>query len=416
MKYFIDGGGYFPDIKDYAKRQEERKTYLEHCRRVVKDNNVRSRDYLIAQLKTDVEKAIATEYSSMDPDFKGTLESYTSAIFKSWEESDEYTSWFSKNCLQAVNTVSLQIVVLFTLASYDFKNPEFKPQNDVADDKSTQTLYLNFVEDDIWTNYEYAKTRDIVKLLVKTKGIITVLRHLSIDNILGQYFDGWYTSQVVYNEKLTDALLWSPFDYILHDENHFEIFNALSISKLKKIKQFYHYIRKIRDKDKRYSVMLIYFVFLHEGRCDCFNKALMEGDLSDENHRFYSSNKLSQMIFFNKEHSLQFIPEKYRGLIEHEQDGVLSYLNTAMTNYLYTLEEFEKNVQHTVKPIDEARTKRYENIDSWKNKPIPELLIDDGELTEDCVGEVCGFRLWGGTRRKKKKKHKKSRKYPKSLG
>jgi len=68
------------------------------------------------------------------------------------------------------------------------------------------------------------------------------------------------------------------------------------------------------------------------------NKALMEGDLSDENHRFYSSNKLSQMIFFNKGHSLQFIPEKYRGLIEHEQDGVLSYLNTAMTNYLYTLE------------------------------------------------------------------------------
>jgi hypothetical protein len=270
MKYCIDGGGYFPDIKDYAKRQEKRKTYLEHCRRVVKDSNVVSRNYLIKKLKQDVEIAIATEYSSRDEKFKGILERYTSAIFKSWEESDECKSWFSTTCLQAVNTVSLQIVVLFTLASYDFENPEFKPQNNVADDKLTQKLYLNFVEDDIWTNYEYAKTRDIVTLLVKTRGIITVLRHLSIDNILGQYFDGWYTSQVVYNEKLTDALLWSPFDYILHDENHFEIFNALSISKLKKIKQFYHYIRKIRDKDKRDTVMLIYFVFLHEGGCDCF--------------------------------------------------------------------------------------------------------------------------------------------------
>jgi len=89
-----------------------------------------------------------------------------------------------------------------------------------------------------------------------------------------------------------------------------------------------------------------------------------------------------------------------------------------MTNYLHTLEEFQKIVQRTVEPhtIDTARKQRNKLIQSWENKPIPELLIKDGELTEDCVGEVCGFRLWGGTRRKKckKKKSRKSRKYLKS--
>ena len=414
MKYFIDGGGYFPDIKDYAKRQEERKTYLDHCRNVVKYNNVHSRNYLIAQLKTDVEKAIATEYSSRDENFKGILERYTSAIFKSWEESDECKnrSWFSsKNCLQAVNTVSLQIVVLFTLASVEFGEPELIKQNDVeVYGESLQDLYRVFVRGD-WRNYEYAKETKIVNLLVKTKGIITVLRHLSIDNILGQYFDGWYTCQVVYKIENADNSHYLPFEYICHDVIHFERFNIFCIRKLKqkqKQKQFYDYIRKIRDKDKRYSVMMIYFLFIHEGGCDCFNTSLMEGDLSNEDHEFYSSNELKKIFFLKTNFLFQLIPKQYRF-------NIFSYLNTAMTNYLYTLEEFEK---HTADPktINDARKKRKEQQAEWVNKPIPELLITDGELTEDCVGEVCGFRLWGGTRRKKKKKSRKSRKYPKSLG
>ena len=36
MKYLIDGGGYFPENKDYTERQRQRKIYLDHCEKVVK--------------------------------------------------------------------------------------------------------------------------------------------------------------------------------------------------------------------------------------------------------------------------------------------------------------------------------------------------------------------------------------------
>ena len=428
MKYLIDGGGYFPDNEDYAERQRQRKIYLDHCEKVVKKNDVASRDYLIDLLKQDVEKAIATEYSSKSPEFIEKLQRYKEEIFTSWKKSDEYTSWFSrKNCLQAVNTVSLQIVVLFTLASLDFR----EPQDIVWVKKIAKELYQDFVGNDEWISYKRAKETELVKYLVQTGGIITVLKFLSIDNIISQYFDRWYTCQVVYKIENADDFTFLPFEYIVHDVIHFEHFrtDCMIPNKLKQMKQFYAYIGKIRDKDKRDSVKMIYFLFLHEGYCQCFDTYFMEGDLSDPKHRFYSSNKLPQSGFFNKDNLLQSIPEKYIGLdiplanLDRpltlvEKGNVLSYLNTAMTNYLHTLEEFEKNVQHTVEPhtIDKAREERNELIKSWENKPIPGLLIKDGELTEECVGEVCGFRLWGGTRRKKckkKKKSRKSRKYPK---
>ena len=426
MKYLIDGGGYFPDNKDYAERQRERKIYLDHCEKVVKKNDVASRDYLIDLLKQDVEKAIATEYSSKSPEFIEKLQRYKEEIFTSWEESDEYKSWFSrKNCLQAVNTVSLQIVVLFTLASLDFR----EPQDIDWDEETVKELYQDFVGK--WRSYERAKETELVKYLVQTRGIITVLKFLSIDNIISQYFDRWYTCQVVYKIENADDFTFLPFEYIVHDVIHFEHFrtDCMIPNKLKQMKQFYAYIGKIQDKDKRDSVKMIYFLFLHEGYCQCFDIYFMEGDLSDPNHIFYSSNKLPQSGFFNKDNLLQSIPEKYIGLdiplanldrplTAVEKGNVLSYLNTAMTNYLHTLEEFQKIVQRTVEPhtIDKAREERNELIKSWKDKPIPGLLIKDGELTEECVGEVCGFRLWGGTRRKKckkKKKSRKSRKYPK---
>ena len=423
MKYLIDGGGYFPENKDYTERQRQRKIYLDHCEKVVKKNDVASRDYLIDLLKQDVEKAITTEYSSTK--FIEKLQRYKEEIFTSWEESDECrnTSWFSrKNCLQAVNTVSLQIVVLFTLASLNFREPQYA-------ERDLNELYQEFVGK--WRSYERAKETKLVKYLVQTRGIITVLKFLSIDNIISQYFDRWYTCQVVYKIENADDFTFLPFEYIVHDVIHFEYFrtDCMKPNKSNQMKQFYAYIGKIQDKDKRYSVKMIYFLFLHEGYCQCFDTDFMEGDLSDPSHIFYSSNKLPQSEFFNKDNLLQSIPEKYigldiplanlhRSLNKLEQCNVLSYLNTAMTNYLHTLEEFQKIVQRTVEPhtIDKAREERNELIQSWKNKPIPGLLIKDRELTEDCVGEVCGFRLWGGTRRKKckKKKSRKSRKYLKS--
>ena len=424
MKYLIDGGGYFPDNEDYAERQRERKIYLDHCEKVVKKNDVASRDYLIDLLKQDVEKAIATEYSSKSPEFIEKLQRYKEEIFTSWKKSDEYTSWFSRNCLQAVNTVSSQIAVLFTLASLDFREPQDKNWGF----SPTKDLYQDFVGK--WTSYEGAKQTELVKYLVQTRGIITVLKILSIDNIISQYVDRWYTCQVVYKIENADDFTFLPFEYIVHDVIHFEHFCTYCMipNKSKQMEQFYAYIGKIQDKDKRDSVKMIYFLFLHEGYCQCFDTDFMEGDLSDPKHIFYSSNKLPQRGFFNKDNLLRSIPEKYIGLdiplanldrplTAVEKGNVLSYLNTAMTNYLHTLEEFQKIVQQTVEPhtIDKAREERNEQIKSWKNKPIPGLLIKDGELTEECVGEVCGFRLWGGTRRKKckKKKSRKSRKYPK---
>ena len=429
MKYLIDGGGYFPENKDYTERQRQRKIYLDHCEKVVKKNDVASRDYLIDLLKQDVEKAIATEYSSKSPEFIENLQRYKEEIFTSWEESDECrnTSWFSrKNCLQAVNTVSLQIVVLFTLASLDFREPQYTDWGY----EITMKLYQDFVGNDEWISYEHAKQTELVKYLVKTRGIITVLKLLTIDNIISQSLDMWYTFQVVYKIEMIHYAKVLPFDYIVHDLQHGRIFRRYCKgNKSNQMKQFYAYIGKIQDKDKRYSVKMIYFLFIHEGYCQWFDTNFMEGDLSDPNHIFYSSNKIPQSEFFNKDNLLQSIPEKYIGLNiplanlnsylnKVEEGNVLSYLNTAMTNYLHTLEEFQKIVQRTVEPhtIDTARKQRNKLIQSWENKPIPELLIMDRELTEDCVGEVCGFRLWGGTRRKKckKKKSRKSRKYLKS--
>ena len=209
MKYLIDGGGYFPENKDYTERQRQRKIYLDHCEKVVKENNVASRDYLIDLLKQDVEKAITTEYTSKSHEFIKKLQGYKEEIFTSWEESDECrnTSWFSrKNCLQAVNTVSLQIVVLFTLASLDFRGTQYA-------ERDINELYQEFVGK--WRSYEHAKETKLVKYLVQTGGIITVLKFLSIDNIIGQYFDRWYTCQVVYKKENADDFTFLPFEYII---------------------------------------------------------------------------------------------------------------------------------------------------------------------------------------------------------
>ena len=109
---------------------------------------------------------------------------------------------------------------------------------------------------------------------------------------------------------------------------------------------------------------------------------------------------------------LLLIPEKYR-----PPDLRVSYLNTALANYLYVLEEFKKDkLSIEYKSLDTQRLKRVEDMMSWKkeeHRPIPELLLYTKELESlgcyTCTPSCC---VSGGTRNKKRKNRKhKTRKY-----
>ena len=121
MRYFQSGGGYFPEKSKESKvNQRNKKRYLKHCENVVKDGDIGSGDYLITQLKLDVERGIEKDYSGSP--HRQRIHEDKAMIFDSCDK------WISENikdenCLMTVNVVSLQIAILFTYASLGYNHP-----------------------------------------------------------------------------------------------------------------------------------------------------------------------------------------------------------------------------------------------------------------------------------------------------
>lgn len=436
MRYYQSGGGYFPfEVTDKGERIQARKDYLSHCENVVKRGNIDSGKYLITQLKLDVDRGIEKHYSGSPLSLLNRIQKDKAMIFDSCDE------WIlenmkDENCLMTVNVVSLQIIILFTYASLGYKEPTRKDWLfvDANDNVRFYTLTHSHQPDYNWRNFEdvynNANTiRDSSRPTVLSDffsiGIITVLDNLSIDTIIEQYLNGWYTCQIVYKKTFTDSKSRLPFEYFYHDLVHYSYFKSDLHNNSKyssTLKTFYDFINKFACNQKqKYSVKVIFFIVIHEATGKWFEDELFKGNLVYKTHQLYTtSNGYLWLDRFDREDDLLLlIPEKYRPPKEEEEspkypDRRVAYLNTALANYLYVLEEFKKEaVSVDEEQLHNERLKRVKNMMKWKqHSPIPELLLYTTEL-ESLRCELCACCLSGGTRNKKRKKRKnKTRKYP----
>jgi len=432
MRYFQSGGGYFPEkSKDSKLNQRNKKRYLKHCENVVKDGDIGSGKYLITQLKLDVDRGIEKHYSGSP--LLERIQKDKAMIFDSCDE------WIlenmkDENCLMTVNVVSLQIIILFTYASLGYKEPTRKDWLfvDANDNVRFYTLTHSHQPDYNWRNFEdvynNANTiRDSSRPTVLSDffsiGIITVLDNLSIDTIIEQYLNGWYTCQIVYKKTFADSKSRLPFEYFYHDLVHYSDFKSDLHNNSKyssTLKTFYDFINKFACNQKqKYSVKVIFFIVIHEATGKWFEDELFKGNLVYETHQLYTtSNGYLWLDRFDREDDLLLlIPEKYRPPKEEEEspkypDRRVAYLNTALANYLYVLEEFKKEaVSVDEEQLHNERLKRVKNMMKWKqHSPIPELLLYTKEL-ESLRCELCACCVSGGTRKRKKRKNK-TRKSP----
>jgi hypothetical protein len=434
MRYYQSGGGYFPfEVTDKGERIQARKDYLSHCENVVKRRNIDSGKYLITQLKLDVDRGIEKHYS--ESPHRKRIQKDKAMIFDSCDE------WIlenmkDENCLMTVNVVSLQIIILFTYASLGYKEPTRKDWLfvDANDNVRFYTLTHSHQPDYNWRNFEdvynNANTiRDSSRPTVLSDffsiGIITVLDNLSIDTIIEQYLNGWYTCQIVYKKTFADSKSRLPFEYFYHDLVHYSDFKSDLHNNSKyssTLKTFYDFINKFACNQKqKYSVKVIFFIVIHEATGKWFEDELFKGNLVYETHQLYTTSNGYLWLdrFDDDDDLLLLIPEKYRPPKEEEEspkypDRRIAYLNTALANYLYVLEEFKKEeVSVDEEQLHNERLKRVKNMMKWKqHSPIPELLLYTKEL-DSLRCELCACCVSGGTRNKKRKKRKnKTRKSP----
>ena len=432
MRYFQSGGGYFPEkSKDSKLNQRNKKRYLKHCENVVKDGDIGSGKYLITQLKLDVDRGIEKHYSGSP--LLERIQKDKAMIFDSCDE------WIlenmkDENCLMTVNVVSLQIIILFTYASLGYKEPTRKDWLfvDANDNVRFYTLTHSHQPDYNWRNFEdvynNANTiRDSSRPTVLSDffsiGIITVLDNLSIDTIIEQYLNGWYTCQIVYKKTFADSKSRLPFEYFYHDLVHYSDFKSDLHNNSKyssTLKTFYDFINKFACNQKqKYSVKVIFFIVIHEATGKWFEDELFKGNLVYETHQLYTTSNGYLWLdrFDDDDDLLLLIPEKYRPPKEEEEspkypDRRVAYLNTALANYLYVLEEFKKEaVSVDEEQLHNERLKRVKNMMKWKqHSPIPELLLYTKEL-DSLRCELCACCVSGGTRKRKKRKNK-TRKSP----
>ena len=428
MRYFQSGGGYFPEKSKESKvNQRNKKRYLKHCENVVKDGDIGSGDYLITQLKLDVERGIENDYSGSP--HRQRIHEDKAMIFDSCDK------WISENikdenCLMMVNVVSLQIAILFTYASLGYKHPTINDWDTEykEDRKNVNTLFNQIVyrgDDYDWKRFEdaYKYLNENPSSIIRqyfNNGIITVIDFLSVDTIIEQYLDGWNTCQIVYKKTFADRTELLPFEYIWHDLAHYSGFLHFFEERhsedstnytIEKLKDFYDFINTITSVKQRYSVKVIFFIIIHDSTSKCFDKRLLTGNLHYSRHKLYEDTLVWLERFDREDDLLLLIPEKYRP--PKYPDKRISYLNTALANYLYILEEFKREKAS----LDEQRLKRVKAMMKWKkeDRPIPELLLYTKEL-ESLGCELCtpfSCCVSGGTRNKKRKNRKnKTRKYP----
>ena len=428
MRYFQSGGGYFPEKSKESKvNQRNKKRYLKHCENVVKDGDIGSGDYLITQLKLDVERGIEKDYSGSP--HRQRIQEDKAMIFDSCDK------WISENikdenCLMTVNVVSLQIAILFTYASLGYKHPTINDWDTEykEDKKNVNTLFNQIVyrgDDYDWKRFEdaYKYLNENPSSIIRqyfNNGIITVIDFLSVDTIIEQYLDGWNTCQIVYKKTFADRRELLPFEYIWHDLAHYSSFLHFFEERhsqdptnytIEKLKEFYDFINTITSVKQRYSVKVIFFILIHESTSKYFDKRLLTGNLHYSRHKLYEDTLVWLERFDREDDLLLLIPEKYRP--PKYPDKRISYLNTALANYLYVLEEFKREKAS----LDKQRLKRVKDMMRWKeeHRPIPELLLYTKEL-ESLGCELCtpfSCCVSGGTRNKNRKKRKnKTRKYP----
>jgi hypothetical protein len=323
------GGKFSPEFKGI---------YLEHCRLIILDGNIASRDFLLNELKEDVIKAINEKYAVI----KDILLESVKIIFTSINLED-------KHSVGVVNVVSLQCATLFTYACLpDFRQPT---KDDFFDLNDLDHEFLNFTnnvsfnellqnEKKDWRYYNninktnrflrdlYGTTRmkDDKEIHVKPKGIITILDYLTMDEIMIPYLNNWYICGLVYEKTYADGRLLLPFGFTEHDITHYENYNGgRGCYDKEGMIAFLDYINRIEDKETKRSVKMIFFLNLHEVMHCPWDRHFDPGD------RFMSRLNYDQDLGLN-------IPSKHRANMETRNE----YIANAITNYNENIDAFLK--------------------------------------------------------------------------
>ena len=323
MKHFQAGGGgkFSPEYKA---------NYLEHCRLIILDNNIVSRDFLLAELHKDVIKAIneIEEYSSIKEELSRSIE----IIFGSINLNDP-------NSVGVVNVVSLQCSTLFTYACLGFNQPT---SQDFYNLNSLNQKFLEFTNNvpyneltqnrtRDWRYYENIdKTRGLLYDLYsknsnKPRGIITILDYLTLDEILLPYLNNWYICGIVYKKTFADGRFMIPFGFTEHDITHFNNYDGICFSRngedINKMRKFFDYINRIENREIKYLTKIIFFLNLHESWCEW-------DSLSYNNGRFWSGLLRIERLFNDNDLGL-LIPKRFR----ENEESRRAYIERALTTY-----------------------------------------------------------------------------------
>ena len=331
IKYSQSGGGgkFTKEYKDI---------YLGHCREIVFQNNIDSRNFLLSELHKDVIKA-ANETEAYQP-FKDELLSSIEIIFGSINLSDP-------NSVGVVNVVSLQCATLFTYACLGFNQPTAQ---DFFNLNGLDRKFLEFTNNipyrelpqnrkRDWRYYDNIdKSQGLLKVLYvtdskKSRGIVTILDFLTMDEILLPYLEKWYLCGLVYEKTYADGRNMLPFGFVEHDIVHFQNFDSLCFQRhredINEMKRFFDYINSIDNRATKYATKIIFFIQLHESWCD------WNGNYSIQH--FWSG--LIRMERLLNDHDLGLlIPLKYR----ESEASRIAYVGSALENYRTQLNAFNR--------------------------------------------------------------------------
>ena len=324
---------------------EFKKEYLKECKKIMNDNNIESRDYLLDKLRDDVYNQVK-EYSTIEHILIKDLE----IIFSNINLDDI-------NNVGIINIVSLQCAVLFTYASLNFEEPT---EEDFCNLENPFRSFIEFTNGTTYKDLDKNPDKDwryyininkklnfLKKLYIQSNGLIIILDYLTLDEIIEPYLNKKFYCGLIYKKSYANGRNMLPFGFIEHDITHFNNYEFACFQRIghniEKIIKLYNFIMSIENKRIRYAAKIIFFINIHESWCDIFS--ISSTNLRNLKSSFYSG-ALKKERFLSDNNLGLLIPSYSRG----NEENRINYLQYAYEIYIKVIkqlkegrEKFEEN-------------------------------------------------------------------------
>ena len=253
-----------------------------------------------------------------------------------------------ENSINKKNIFSLQCIILFTenckdtffidsMLSDDYEkiiNCNWRNYNILKEEIKTLNSF-NFLLQD----YQHRITfNGFTKEFKRGIFLISIIQYLTINQIIETFLDNVFLCSMTFKKQYADSRLYTPIEFLSHDIVHGLRMSLFETENQKYLKLFYEYCKNGElDQDKKYSVLLIIFLQIHELYINFFNfpdeitELMIKNSLQDEYYRFFDRKDLALSI-----------PEKFR-------DDITNYLDNCIKLYII---EYNKFVQDNIHQIN----------------------------------------------------------------